>query len=56
MIKLGPIVILKARDYPFIERAHRLARAITDGQIRDILEGRRHVHRNPPKRKREDQE
>lgn len=44
------LTIVKTKDFPFFEKAHRLARGLTEDQIDDILKHRAHVHKNPAKR------
>jgi len=50
MIKLGPYIIIKLAEYPVFEKAHKLARSLTEDQIDEILAGKRHTRRNPKKR------
>lgn len=53
-MKIGPFLIIKAADMPFYSKAHRLARALSEDQLDDILAGKCHIHRNPGKRKVKD--
>ena len=34
-----------------LHRVHKLALTLSDSDIDDIVNGRRHIHKNPPKRK-----
>jgi hypothetical protein len=51
MQKVGKWIVLKAFEYPLFEKAHKLARTLTEDQIDEILAGKRHTRRNPGKRK-----
>ncbi len=51
MTKLGPYIVVKAAEFPFFERVHKLARCLTPNQVEDILKMKAHIHRNPGKRK-----
>ena len=53
MIKIGPYIIIKAADYPFFEKAHKLYRCLTDTQVEEILAGKRHTHLNPTRKSKE---
>jgi hypothetical protein len=46
-MQIGPYIIMRKTELPFIEKAHKLARAMTEDQLDDILAGKRHIHRNP---------
>jgi hypothetical protein len=49
-MKIGKYLIIKAAELPYIRKAHKLARAMSEDQLDDLLEGRRHIHRNPTKK------
>lgn len=49
-MQIGPIVITTAARFPLIQKAHKLARAMTLAEIEDVLEGRVHLHRNPKRK------
>ncbi len=51
MTKIGPFILIKAAEFPHFQKAHRIARELTEQRIDDILEHRYHLHRNPVKRK-----
>ncbi len=46
-MKLGPIIIMKAAELPHIQKAHKLARCLTEAELEDVLAGRKHLHGNP---------
>jgi len=50
-ITIGPYMIMRKSDYPLFEKAHKLARSLTEDQIDEILAGKRHTRRSPGKRK-----
>ncbi len=47
MMKLGPFIIMRAAEFPHIQKAHKLARCLTEAELDDILAGRKHLHGNP---------
>jgi hypothetical protein len=51
MMKIGPYIIMKAANHPAFLKAEKLARCLSYNDIEEILAGKRHVHRNPIKRK-----
>jgi hypothetical protein len=46
----GYIIIRKA-EFPHFQKAHKIARELTEQRLDDILAGRLHLHKNPGKRK-----
>ena len=48
---IGPWIIVKKSEFPHFQKAHRIARELTEQHLEDILEHRYHLHRNPVKRK-----
>jgi hypothetical protein len=42
--------LVRKSEFPHIEKARQLARKLTEDQIDEILAGKRHTHRNPPKK------
>ena len=51
MKQIGKYIILKKAEYPAWEKANKLARCLSFNDIEEILAGRKHIHRNPGKRK-----
>lgn len=51
MTKLFGLVFMKAENYPLFELADRLIRDLTLNEIDDLMTGRKHLHKNPGKRK-----
>jgi len=51
MTRIGPIIIMKAADHPAFLKAEKLARCLSYNDIEEILAGKKHIHRNPGKRK-----
>jgi hypothetical protein len=52
-MEIGPYIIVKKSELPFLQKAHKLARAMSEDQLDDILAGRKHVHRNPKRKAKE---
>lgn len=50
MTQFGPYLIVRKAEFPAWQKAHKLARTMTEDQVDDILNGRRHIHRNPRRR------
>ncbi len=46
-MKIFNCVILWASELPHIQKAHKLARCLTEAELDDILAGRKHLHGNP---------
>ena len=46
---VGPYLIIRKSEFPAFEKAHRLARCLSHNDIEEILDGKRHVHKNPRK-------
>jgi hypothetical protein len=44
--RIGPYLIIKAADFPHFQKAHKLARTMTEIQLEDVLTGRKHLHKN----------
>jgi hypothetical protein len=44
--------IVPKKDFPFLERAHKLARCISPNEMEELLTGKRHLHRNPRKKEK----
>lgn len=52
MIKsLGSYLIIPKKDFPYFEKAHKIARELTEQRLDDILEHRYHLHANPKRKK-----
>ena len=47
MKKIGSYILIKAAEFLAIEKAHKLARTLTENQIDDILASKKHIHANP---------
>jgi len=52
-MEIGPYVIVKKSELPFLQKAHKLARAMSEDQLDDILAGRKHLHGNPKRKPKE---
>lgn len=46
-MKIGSLIIMKASNLPYYEKAHKLARCLTLNDIELILSGKKHLHGNP---------
>ncbi len=46
-MKIGNYIIIKTSEMPLYEKAHKLARVLSEDDLDDILAGRRHLRRNP---------
>ena len=53
MTKIGPYLIVKAAQMPFYQKAHKLARALSEDALDDILAGKKHIHSNPKRKEKE---
>ena len=53
MTKIGPFLIVKAAQMPFYQKAHKLARALSEDALDDILAGKKHIHSNPKRKEKE---
>jgi len=51
-IKIGSWILIKATDFPHFQKAHRLARELTEQRIDDILNHHYHLCRSPGPRKK----
>lgn len=49
-MKIGKWLIIAKDRLPHLEKAHKLARCMTEEQIEDVLRGKAHFHRNPRKK------
>ena len=52
MTTIGPYIIMRKERLPFLEKAHKLARALSEDALDDILAGRKHLGYNPGKKPR----
>ncbi len=52
-MKIGKWIIIDAKELPYLRKAHKLAQALSEDQLDDILEGRKHIHGNPKRKKGE---
>jgi hypothetical protein len=50
MTKIGGFIIIKAAEMPFYQKAHKIARALSEDDLDDILAGKKHLHGNPVKK------
>ena len=51
MIKFFGYVLIKENELPGLHNALLLARCLSENDIEDIMAKKKHLHRNPPKRK-----
>lgn len=51
-MKIGKYIIIHEREYPAFQKAHRLARTMTEIQIEDILAKRSHLQKYPSRKLR----
>lgn len=50
MTTIGPYIILRKEQLPFIQKAHKLARALNEDELDAILRGEKHLGYNPGKK------
>ena len=55
-MKIFKYIVVHKREFPAWQKAHKLARTMSHGQIEDILAGKKHVHSNPTRKPRSAQQ
>ena len=43
-------IVVPKMEFPFFAKAHRLAHCLSEKDVDDLLNGKRHIHTNPKKK------